>query len=445
MKRLSSILMLVVMWGGLLSACVQEVEPTATPAPTTAAPTTAAPTEAALGPVLKIGQISQLSGVMALYGQQQVRGFELGLEYASGGKQDAEGRWVIANRPVEVITRDDEGNPEKGVAAARELIEKDGVEILQGPVSSAVAVALTTVAQENKIILMIDPAASSFPTGPNFNPYVFRTARTNYDDVLIIAKYLVENVGKKFAHIGVDNAFGQGSGIALAYAVEKYGGRVVDDIYAPFDTTDFTPYIQRAMDSGADCLFLTWSGTGYVTLFQQLADLGALEQMTVATGYGDNASFAAVYGSALGQIGLNVYHYTAPNNAINDWLVKRHLEEYNEPPDLFTAGGMASALALAAALEKTGGDANADALIPALEGLKFQGPKGTYYIRPEDHVCEQPMNILKLVNLDPDLNDDGIPEYQFFETVYVSEYDELGVPCTLTGEYASRCGDLPKP
>jgi len=442
MKRLSSILMLVVMLGGLLSACVQEVEPTATPAPTTAAPTTAAPTEAALGPVLKIGQISQLSGVMALYGQQQVRGFELGLEYASGGKQDAEGRWIIANRPVEVITRDDEGNPEKGVAAARELIEKDGVEILQGPVSSAVAVALTTVAQENKIVLMIDPAASSFPTGPNFNPYVFRTARTNYDDVLVIAKYLVENVGKKFAHIGVDNAFGQGSGIALAYAVEKYGGRVVDDIYAPFDTTDFTPYIQRAMDSGADCLFLTWSGTGYVTLFQQLADLGALEQMTVATGYGDNASFAAVYGSALGQIGLNVYHYTVPDNPINDWLVKRHLEEYNEPPDLFTAGGMASALALAAALEKTGGNANGDALIPALEGLKFEGPKGTYYIRPEDHVCEQPMNILKLVNLDPDLNDDGIPEYKFFETVYVSKYDELGVPCTLTGEYESRCAGV---
>jgi hypothetical protein len=46
------------------------------------------------------------------------------------------------------------------------------------------------------------------------------------------------------------------------------------------------------------------------------------------------------------------------------------------------------------------------------------------------------------VNLDPDLDDDGVPEYQFFETVYVSAYDELNVPCTLTGEYADRCGDL---
>jgi branched-chain amino acid transport system substrate-binding protein len=393
--------------------------------------------------VLKIGQLSMLSGAMALYGQQQVRGFELGLEYMSGGETDAEGRYIIAGRPVEVITKDTEGDPEKGVSLALELIEKDGVELLQGPVSSSVAAALTTVALENEIILMVDPAASAFTTGAYFNPYVFRTARTNYDDTLVIAKYLVENIGPTFAHIGVDNAFGQGSGVALAYSVEQFDGEVIADIYAPFDTTDFTPYIQQAMDSGADNLFLTWSGTGYVTLFQQLADLGALDEMTVATGYGDNASFAAVYGAALDQIGLNVYHYTVPDNEVNDWLVERHMEEYSEPPDLFTAGGMASAIALASALEETGGDTSGEAMIAALEGLKFEGPKGTYYIRPEDHVCEQPMNILRLVNLEPDQDGDGVNEYEFFETVDVTEYDALGVPCTLEGDYADRCGDLP--
>jgi branched-chain amino acid transport system substrate-binding protein len=376
-----------------------------------------------LGPVLKIGQLSMQSGVMALYGQQQHRGFMLGLEYVSGGKKDAEGRFVVAGRPVEVILRDTEGNPQKGTQLARELIESDGVELLQGPVSSAVAAALSTIAEEYQIILMVDPAASAFITGKYFNPYVFRTSRTNYDDTLVIAKYLVENVGKSFAHIGIDNAFGRGSGEALAYSVGQYGGKVVADIYAPFATTDFTPYIQQAMQSGASCLFLTWAGTGYVTLFQQLADLGALQKMQVATGYGDNASFAAVYGSAIGQIGLNVYHYTVPKNPINDWLVKRHLEEYNEPPDLFTAGGMASAIALSEALKKTGGDADAQKMIGALEGLKFEGPKGTYFIRPQDHVCLQPMNILKLVNLNPDLK----------------------VPCTLEGKYADRCGGLPKP
>lgn len=451
MKKLYVVLSVLVLASMLLAAC-QTPTPAPTAAPTqvpptpvpqaTAVPTeapTAAPTEVPLGPVLKIGQITSASGAMALYSQQQVRGFQIGLEYVSGGKKDAEGRFIVANRPVEVIVKDDEMNAEKGVALARELIEKDGVEILQGPVSSAVAVALTTVALENKMILMIDPAASAFTTGANFNPYVFRTSRTSYDDTLVIAKYLVENVSKTFAHIYIDNAFGQGSEAALEFAVGKYGGQVIAPIPAPADTTDYTAYIQQAMDSGAGCLFLTWSGIGYVTLFQQLTDMGTLDKMTVSTGFGDNASFAAVYGNAIGTVGLNVYHYTVPNNPVNDYLVKRHQELYGEPPDLFTAGGMASAIALAAALEKTGGDASGDAMIPALEGLKFEGPKGTYYIRPGDHVCEQPMNILKLVNVNPDSNGDGVNDYKFFETVYVSKYDELDIPCTLTGEYASRC------
>lgn len=441
MKKLATIISILTIMAILLSACATPtVAPTAEP---TAAPTeavaTAAPTEEPLGEVLKIGQITSASGAMALYSLQQQRGFQIGLEYASGGKQDSEGRYIIAGRPVEVIVKDDELTAEKGVALARELIEKDGVEILQGPVSSAVAVALTTVALENKMVLMIDPAASAFTTGASFNPYVFRTSRTSYDDTLVIAKYLVENVSEKFAHIYIDNAFGQGSEAALEFAVGKYGGEVIAPIPAPAETTDYTAYIQQAMDSGAGCLFLTWSGIGYVTLFQQLTDMGTLDAMTVSTGFGDNASFAAVYGNAVGTVGLNVYHYTVPTNEVNDYLVSRHMELFNEPPDLFTAGGMASAIALAAALEKTAGDASGDALIPALEGLTFEGPKGTYHIRPGDHVCEQPMNILKLVNVNPDSDGDGVNDFKFFETVYVSAFDELDIPCTLEGDYAARC------
>ena len=459
MKLLYKIVALLVLASMVLTACAAPTatmppaptntpvppKPTATekPAEPTAVPTEA-PTEVPLGPVLKIGQVTMLSGSMALYGQQQVEGFRLGLIYASGGKTDAEGRPVIANRPVEVITRDDEGNPEKSAQIARELIENEGVEILQGTVSSAATLAISPIALEYKTILMVDPAASYLITGAYFNPYVFRTSRTSFDDVMTVAKYLVDNGGTKFAHLGVDNAFGQGSGTALKYAVGQYGGEVVKEVYAPLDTTDFTPYIQDLMTSDAEVLFLTWSGVGYVQLFDQLQEQGATEQFIVATGFGDNASFAAVFGAAIGQIGLNVYHYTVPSNPVNDWLVEHHkADNGGVPPDLFTAGGFSAALALAGALEITAGDATGDVLMTALEGLTFEGPKGTYHIRPEDHVCEQPMNIVKLVNLDPDLDDDNVPEYAWFETVYVSGTTELGIPCTLVDPYLSRCGDLP--
>ena len=475
MKHLYKIVSLLVLASLMLSACVTAAtptpEPTKPPAPTTAptqapeptkapeatkaavettkAPAaTTAPTQAALGKVLKIGMLTTQTGALAIYGLAQERGFLIGLEYASKGQKDAQGRFIIAGRPVEVVKRDTEGNPDKAVSLARELIEKDGVEILQGTPSSTDAIAVTTVAKENKMIFMVDPAASALITGANFNPYVFRTSRTNYDDTLVIAKYLVDNVGKNFASIAIDNAFGKGGSTALKFAVEKNGGKLTADVYAPADTKDFTPYIQKAMDSKAENLFLTWSGTGYVTLFQQLNDLGAFKTMKVATGFGDNATFPAVFGQAVayvGQIGLSVYHYTAPKNAVNDYLTKRYFELYKEPPDLFSPGGMSAAIALAAGLEKTKGDTKGDAMIKALEGLKFDGPKGTYFIRPEDHVCLQPMFILRLTNLDPHKDAAGVPKYDWFEKVYESKFDELGIPCTLTGENASRCGSLPKP
>ena len=130
MKKLFTLVSVIVVLSMLLAACAKPTAapteaPVATEAPTEAA--TPEPTAVPLGPVLKIGMISSVSGAMALYSLQQQRGFDLGLEYASGGVKDAEGRWVIANRPVEVILKDDELNAEKGVALARELIEKDAI------------------------------------------------------------------------------------------------------------------------------------------------------------------------------------------------------------------------------------------------------------------------------------------------------------------------------
>ena len=102
-------------------------------------------------------------------------------------------------------------------------------------------------------------------------------------------------------------------------------------------------------------------------------------------------------------------------------------------PDLFWADGMNAALALTEALRVTGGDASADALRAALEGLVFEGPKGTIELRAEDHVALQDMYIVTLMNLDD-------PEAKFFESVTTVRPD---VPCLLEGEFVDRCGDLP--
>ena len=94
---------------------------------------------------------------------------------------------------------------------------------------------------------------------------------------------------------------------------------------------------------------------------------------------------------------------------------------------------MNAAILIATALRHTGGDASAAALIAAMEGVEFEGPKGTIYIRPEDHVAIQDMYIATLLNVTD-------PEAKFFELVEVNRPD---VPCLLPEELQERCGDLP--
>jgi branched-chain amino acid transport system substrate-binding protein len=195
-------------------------------------------------------------------------------------------------------------------------------------------------------------------------------------------------------------------------------------IYAPQNTTDFTPYLNQIVDSHADVLVVTWAGAGFVPLFQQMQQLGIFDNMVVATGMGDNQTMAAGYTDAIGSVGVSVYHYALYDNPINTWLVQQHRAKYSSPPDLFTEGGFTAAQMLVKALETTGGDTGADGVIAALEGLRFDGPKGQYSVRPSDHVLLQPMTLVKLMNTKD-------PDFKFFQLVKLFTPDETAPPCEV--------------
>ena len=80
---------------------------------------------------IKIGVVTTKSGSLDYYGTMQVRGLELGLEYAT------QGTMAVADSPIELLVEDDAGDPTTGGRKARELIEQQGAHILQGCVSSA--------------------------------------------------------------------------------------------------------------------------------------------------------------------------------------------------------------------------------------------------------------------------------------------------------------------
>jgi branched-chain amino acid transport system substrate-binding protein len=340
---------------------------------------------------IKIGVLTTKTGPLDYYGTMQVRGLDLGIRYATSGSQQ------VAGRPIELIVEDDASDPTTAGRKARELIEQQGAHILQGCVSSAATIVVASVAQEYQRVLLVEPAAADSITGENWNRYVFRTAASVWQDAAAGGRYAVEHLGKTFCYLAPDYIFGRQSSAAWRQIIEGYGGRSLADVLVPPDTADFRPFLRQILDTNAEVLVQSWSGAGHRPLFSQMRELGVFERMKVTGGLGDREARHALGMDAVGIVGICKYSYILPTNEVNDWLTAKHIERYGEPPDLFTGGGFAAGIALVEALEQTGGNPDADALIRAMEGLSFEGPKGTYTFRRQDHQALQPMYVVEMV------------------------------------------------
>lgn len=452
-KRLFSWLIVLTLASLLMAACAAPATPTEAPAEEPMEEATEEPVaEATEEPVaeateepmeeeteepmvemepIKVGVVTDLSGALAVYGVMIQRSFLLGMEYEAGaaGTDDV---FTIDGHPVEILFRDDQSTPETTATVARELIEVDDVDVLVGTVSSGATATLQELAAENEIPLIVAPAAANEITGASFNPYTFRTSRNNYQDAVNLCQYLATQYST-FVQIAPDYSFGYGGAEAFRDACTFYGGEfVADDVFAPADTTEFTPYMEQILNSGAEAWVVTWAGGGFVSMMQAASDLGVLDEMALGASIANNAIVPVFYSTMVGQNSGILYHYTLPDNEINDWLVEQVQDRYGEPPDLFDADGMNAAILLVEALRATEWDTSTDALIGAMEGMTFDGPKGEIYIRPEDHVAIQDMYIVNILNIDD-------PDYRFFELVETTRPD---VPCQLPEEYVDRCGDL---
>lgn len=420
--------------------------PTAVPTTPPTAVVTEAPTEVpklTCASPIKVGLITDATGALAIYGAHILRSFMLGMEYATGAPgsvgekfdftANQENTFKLENCEFQVFVRDDQSTPDTTASVARELVDVEGVDILIGTVSSGATATLQGIAAENKIPLIVAPAAANDITGATFNEYTFRTSRNNYQDAINLCEYL-PTVYKTFVQIAPDYNFGYGGATAFRDACTVNGGTfVADDIFAPLNTTDFTPYMEQILNSGAESWIVTWAGGGFIAMMQAAVDVGVTDKMALGASFVDNIAMPAFFANAVGTTSGILYHYTLPKNPINDWLVANTKPRYGVNPDLFDADGMNAAIMLVEGIKATKGDASADALLKVFEGMTFEGPKGTIFVRPEDHVAIQDMYIVKLTNVTD-------PDAKWFEYVKTTRPEP---PCLLPETMKDRCGSLP--
>lgn len=331
-----------------------------------------------------VGVITSETGPLASYGKQYLDGFKAGLDYATDGTNEVNGTKIT------IDYRDDAGDPDTAVGAAKELIG-DGVTILAGSASSGVAAAVAEQAGQNKVLFVSGPAAADAITG--INDYTFRSGRQSAQDVATAGTFLGDIEGKTVTVFAQNNAFGQGNEAAVK-AILGAKGATVNSVLVAEDVTEFTPFAQKVLAAEPDLVFVAWAGATSGAMWQAMSQQGVLDEVPVVTGLGDSATFGA-YGEASEQISfLNHYFPGAPDNEVNTAMIDA-VEAAGGTPDLFTPDGFNAAIMLVHAIGEGGGDV--DAMVSALEGFEFDGPKGKNTVRASDHALIQDMYQVKLV------------------------------------------------
>ena len=340
---------------------------------------------------IKIGIIQGISGPYEIYGKTEVTGFKMGLEYFTKGSNK------IIGRDVEILVEDTQLKAARAKMLLTKLYSDDKVDLVVGPTSSGVALAVLPVAQEFKKILIVEPAVADSITGKNWNRFIFRTGRNSSQDAISNA-VAVSKAGVSIACIGQDYAFGKDGIAAYKRAAEKLGAKVVHEEYSDPKGTDFTAPIQRIIEALKDkpepkYVWVIWAGKGGP--MPQLIDAG-LDKYGIKISSGGNVLAALKMWKPLkGMQGSIYYYYENPKNEVNDWFVKEHFKRFNEPPDFFTCGGFAAASAVVEGIKKAGGT-DTEKLIAAMEGLEFMTPKGKMKFREEDHQALQAMFAFQL-------------------------------------------------
>ena len=336
---------------------------------------------AAQAATVKVGVVLTFSGVNAEWGDQIMRGMNLYLKEHPDS---------LGGNKVELIKRDSK-NPSGTVAKTevQELITRDKVEMLAGFVFSPDAIASAPLITEAKVPTIIMNAGTAWIT--KLSPYIVRTSFSMWHAAYPMGTYAAKTLGCKTAAVGyTDYPPGKDSLEAFKMGFEAAGGKVVDAIPMgnPAQVPDFTPFLQRVKDEKPDCLYVfVPAGPHAAAVVKTYGDLGLRDAGIKLIGPLDIIQDTKLQGMGKAAAGIVVMgHYAADyTNPANEAFVKAWRAAYGSeiPPDFSAVAGWDGMAAIAHVVKTLNGKIDPDKALKALEGWKFESPRGPIMIDPQ--------------------------------------------------------------
>jgi branched-chain amino acid transport system substrate-binding protein len=323
----------------------------------------------AQGKPIKIGLLTVKTGPLAQGGIQMEQGTRLFLK-------DSDDK--LAGRAAELVVADTGGNPAGAKTKAQELIERDNVDMIFGPLAAFELLAISDYVASKKVPILSLAAAEDM-TQRKPNPYFVRASATAAQAMQPLGDYAAKELKYKTAiTIVEDFAFGYEQMGGFQRVFEDSGGRVKAKLWPPIVTPDYTPYLAQL--SGVDVIVQGFAGSNPLKFMKQYKDAGLTLPVIGGETAGDDALLKSFGDEAIGMISASPY--TADlDTPSNQKFAAGMLRDYENLPGLYAAGLYINGMVADAALQKTGGNADdREALIKALRAVALTDtPRGPFH------------------------------------------------------------------
>jgi branched-chain amino acid transport system substrate-binding protein len=333
------------------------------------------PAVAAAQETVKIGFSVPLTGAFSENGKQMVAAIKIFTEQRGS---------VVAGRKIEVIVRDDGGVADQAKRIAQEFVVQSKVAVLAGYNPTPVALAVAPLSAEAKIPQIVVGSSASVTT--TRSPYIVRTFSTQAQITVPMADWMLKNGIKRVVTFVSDYAPGLETEKAFIEAFKAGGGEIVESVRVPLQALDFAPFLQRARDARPEAIF-AWVPGGLAGSFvRQYAERGLQSSGIRLIGTGDITDDDILNQLGEPMLGITTaLQYSAAHESEKNKTFVAGFERVGGGmrPDHVGVAVYDAMHLIYAALEKTGGNANGDALLAAMKGMAWESPRGPIAIDPD--------------------------------------------------------------
>jgi branched-chain amino acid transport system substrate-binding protein len=293
----------------------------------------------------------------------------------------------INGRKIELITRDDGGNPGDAVRVAEELVSREKVDLLAGGFLSNIGLALTDFAKQKKIFFLASEPLTDKIVWQDGNHYTFRLRASTYMQAAMLVPEAAKLKKKRWAVVYPNYEYGQSAVATFKAQLKKAQPDVefVGEQASPLGRIDAGAVVQALADSKPDAIFNVLFGADLARFVREgntrglFKDRAVVSLLTGEPEYIDPLKDETPEGWIV--TGYPWYGIDTPEHKA--FFIAYH-QKYNDYPRLGSVVGYTTIKALAAGLKKAN-STDTEKLVAAFKGLAFMSPFGKVSFRAIDH------------------------------------------------------------